>query len=390
MSSLVHNHISKTKCLEDLPDEIVLLICRYLSQVNILDSFLNLNSRLNKAITRYREKIFLSHLSYHDFHRLIKKHLPRLATNVYSLYINNCAMLNAGKKFESQFNKIDQQFPLLCDLSFHQIDIETLENLSWRFNTMKSLRYLDIDISGDRLLSMPMAFDEFLCGKLFSHSNTFVSLRLNFNDYYFSLHSIQHKCENIRHLSMSVKRLDDLLILFNYFPSIEKLNIAISCSSIYNNIDNDIYSYEHLWWKVPCLTDFNLTIEEKELSSHNNIIPNNIIIKIVENIYSLLYFKFTLNIRFTSRLQLLTTNDDYVNMYFPYANGTLWQQALQRNDNRSIRFELYIELDGIANDCSRGMVDSDLLITEKINGKFLHFSFLMYHDIFIFVLCFDE
>ncbi|CAF4205162.1 unnamed protein product, partial [Rotaria sp. Silwood2] len=265
MSSTIHKDVSKQTCFEDLPDEILLFMCRYLSQVNILDSLLNLNNRINKTISSYREKIFLSHLSYKDFYHLINKHLPYLSANVYYLYINNCSMLNAGKVFEEKFNKIDQQFPLLRELIFHQIDIETLENLSWRFNTMYFLRQLIIDIAEDRLSSMPVQFDEFICGKLFSPSNSFQNLKLNLNRYEFNLRSVTYKCKNIRQLTLSVKCLNDLLVVFNHFPNIEKLNITIGCSSLYD-INNDIYPYEHLWWKVPCLTHFNLTIKGKDLT----------------------------------------------------------------------------------------------------------------------------
>jgi len=368
MSSLIPNYFSKKTCFEDLPDEILLLICRYLSPVNVLDGLLNLNNRLNQTITLYREKIFLSHLSYKDFYHLIDNHLPFLASHVYYLYINNSSMLNVGKIFEKKFNKIDQQFPLLNELIFHQIDIETLENLSWRFNTMNCLRQLNIDIAEDRLSSMPIQFDEFLCGKLFSRSNSFQSLKLNFNKYQFNLHSITQKSTNIRYLTISVKCLNDLFILFNYFPNLEHLNITIGCSLL-NETISDTYSYEHLWWKVPYLTKFNLIIKEKELISHDNVISNEIIIKIIQNLYSLLYFQFEFDIKFSSALQLTTTKEVYINKYFPYVDGSLWQEALERNDNRNIRFELFIELDGIVTNHLKRTMDSDVVLVDRNNGK---------------------
>lgn len=369
MTSTINQCSSKKTCFEDLPDEILLYMCRYLSQVNILDSLLNLNTRINKSITSYRERICISHLSHKDFQHLINDHLPYLSPNVYYLYLNNSSMLNAGKQFEEKFNKIDQQFPVLRDLIFHQIDIETLENLSWRFNTMSCLDKLYINIAEDRLLSMPVQFDEFICGKLFSESNSFRILKLNLNKYRFSLHSIRTPCINIRQLTISVKRLNDLLIVFNNFPNIEKLNITIGCSSAYDIMD-DQFPYEHLWWKVPYLTHFNLTIEEEELISHDYVISNIITMKIIENLYSLLHFKFMLNIRFNVTLQSSTTKDIYANKYFPYANGTLWQQALMRNDKRTIHFELHIELDGITVDRVKRKIESEINVIERYDGKY--------------------
>lgn len=373
MSLLIPNYLSKNTCFEDLPDEVLLLFCRYLSQVDILDSLLNLNNRLNQTITIYREKIFLSHLSFKDFHHLVDDHLPNLASNVNYLYINNCSMLNVGKIFEEKFCKIDQEFPCLTELIFHQIDIETLENLSWRFNTMKCLRQLNIDITEDRLSSMPSQFDEFLCGKLFSESNSFESLKLNLNKYQFNLHSIAQRCTNIRYLTISVKNLNDLLILFNHFPNIEQLNLTIGCSSYYVKT-NDTYPYEYLWWKIPCLRKFHLNIEEKDLISHGNVLSNEIILKIIGNIYSLIDFKFGMNIKFSTALQLTTTKDVYINKYFPYVDGSLWQNALQRNDNRNIHFQFYIELDGPANNQLKRMMNQEAFLGEKNDGKINYFQ----------------
>ncbi len=369
------NFVSKRTCFEDFPDEIILLICRYLSPVNVLDSLLNLNSRLNQTISSYREKIYLSHLSSKDFYHLIDNHLPYLARNVYYLYINNSSMLNVGKIFEEKFCKIDQEFPILNELVFHQIDIETLENLSWRFNTMNYLRILNIDIAEDRLSSMPFQFDEFLCGKLFSRSNSFENLKLNLNKYQFNLHSITQKCTNIRYLTISVKRLDDLFIIFNNFPNIEQLNITIGCSLSYEKI-TDTYPYEQLWWKVPYLTKFNLNIIENELISHDNVISNEIIIKILKNLYSLLHFKFLLNIKFSYTLQLITTNEVYINKYFPYLDGSLWQHALERNDNHNIHFEFYIELGGVGTTPLKLMIQSNGFVSDKHDGKIDRLTYL--------------
>jgi len=359
---------------ENLPDEILLLICGYLSQINILDSLLNLNKRLNKTIAFYRQKIFLSHLSFNEFHHLLNNYLVNLAPNVYHLYINNSSMLNAGKIFEQKFSQIDQQFSLLQELYFHQIDIETLENLSWRFNTMNNLRQLSIDITEDRLLSMPVQFDEFLCGKLFSKSNSFQSLILNLNKYRFNLHSLTQKCENLRHLTISIRQLNDLFILFDHLPNLEQLNITIGCSSS-SNLMMSTYSYEQLWWKVAYLTKFHLTIEEKQLTSHDYVLSHEIILKIIENLYSLLDLKFELNIKFNSTLQLITTKEIYMNKYLPYIDGTLWEQALQRNDHRMIAFQLYIELDGFTNHHLKIMRDSNGFFIDKIDGKIIHFLF---------------
>lgn len=356
------------KSFEDFPDEIFLLICRYLSQLNILDSFSNLNKRFNQTITFYRENIFLSHLTHGELEHFLEHHLCTLASNVSSMYINNSSMVNLGKIFENKFDKIDQQFPRLTRLDFHQIDIETLENLSWRFNTMTSLRQLNIDITKDRLSSMPIQFDEFLCGKLFSPSNQFECLTLNLHEYQFNLHSFTQICEHLRCLTISVRHLNDLLVVFDHLPNLEQLNITIGCSSSVN-MNNQTYPYDHLWWKMSSLTRFSLTLEEKNLTSHDHVLSHEILFKIIENLYFLSDLTFELDIKLTSVLQLTTTKEMYMEKYLPFVNGTLWEQALKRNDHRMIHFQLYFQLDTIADNQSKRMKHSDEILYDRTDRK---------------------
>ncbi|UJR34063.1 hypothetical protein I4U23_021474 [Adineta vaga] len=357
---------SYSTCFEDLPNEILLSIYRYLSPINVLDSLLNLNKRINQTIISYREKIYFSHLSLNECFHLLNNHLPNLASNVSSLYIDTRSMLNIGRIFEEKFYKIDQQFPLLRHLIFRQIDIETLENLSWRFNTMLYLHELDIDIDEDRATLLPSQFNEFLCGKLFSISNTFQILKLNFTNYYFNLQSIKTKCLNLRQLTISIKTFDDLLIIFEYLSNLERLNVTISCDIVYNEVNNT-YSFEQLWWKVPYLTHFSLNIEQNGLFSHDYVIPHEIILKIIANIYSLVFCQFHLDLQFRSSLSLTTTREVYINKYFPYVDGSLWQQALQRHDNHLIHFELHVELDGIGSRRYRNIHERDLVFVQQNN-----------------------
>ncbi|CAF1470628.1 unnamed protein product [Adineta ricciae] len=374
MPMISANSHSRPRCFEDLPDEILLSICRYLSPINILDSFLHLNHRLHRTIVSYREQIYLSHLSKKECFHLLNDHLPNLAPSVSYLYLDTRSMLNIGRNFENKFNRIDQQFPSLRQLIFRQIDIETLENLAWRFNTMNCLQELDIDIGEDRLASLPAQFNEYLCGKLFSVSNSFQKLRLHFNNYYFNLQSIRTKCENLRCLTISVKTFEDLLIIFDCFPNLEQLDVTFACDSACLE-QNHHYSFGQLWWKVPYLNYLCLNLEQKELNSHDDVISNEILFKIIANIFSLTSVKFRLDLRFKSSLTLTTTREMYVNKYFPYVDGSLWQHALQRQDNHPIHFELHVELDGIGNHRYRNILERESCFTAQ-NNDIDFYSFL--------------
>ena len=337
-------HSLARKRLEDLPDELLLCVCRYLSPLEIFSSFLSLNYRLNRTITFYRENIFLAHLSRTDFHELLDRYLTYLSPHVRCLHVDHRSMVNMGRDFESKFNRIDQQFPRLEKLIFHSIDIETLENLAWRFGSMSNLRELEINTADNRLVPTPGQFDQFLGGKLFASSNSFASLNVNLNQYSFSLAFLSHRCENLRSLSITLRHLEDLLILFEELPNIEQLTITLGGSRSYET-ESIEYSFDQLWWKVPHLVMFQLNIEQRELTSQSNILPSRLLFQIVKNLYSLVQMKFRMNVQFSSALQHSTSKELYIETYFPYANGFLWQQALERNDNRTIHFHLQLELD---------------------------------------------
>ena len=375
---------SSMTTFEDLPDEILLLICRYLSQLDILDSFSNLNKRYTKTITFYRENIFLSHLTSNELEHFLTDHLSTFASNVISLYVNNSSMLNLGKIFEEKFDKIDQQFSRLTRLDFHQIDIETLENLSWRFNTMNYLRELNIDLTNDRLSSMPVQFDEFLCGKLFSSSNSFQCLTLNLDEYRFHLHSFTQISEQLHSLTISVKHLNDLLVLFDHLPNLEQLNITIGCSHPSNTKD-ETYRYDHLWWKVNYLTKFYLTIEEQHLTSHEHVLSHQLLFQIIGNLYSLSDVQFVFDIRFSSTLSMTTTKEIYTEKYLPYLDGTYWEHALQRNDHRLMHFQLYFRLDGMEDQQFKRMKHSDGIFYDRTDRKTRHKRLFFQRDEFILV-----
>lgn len=136
---------------ENLPDELILSILSYLSPVEIFSSFLDMNRRFNRTITFYRENIFLGHLSREEFELLTKTFLKQLADQVRSLTISDRSAIGLSKIFETEFLRIDHEFPLLRKLVFKQINIEVLENISWRFNSIRNLQELVINIADNHL-----------------------------------------------------------------------------------------------------------------------------------------------------------------------------------------------------------------------------------------------
>lgn len=54
---------------EILPDELLLMVCSYLNNIDILQAFYNLNHRLNSTISDYIKKIDLIQVSYSQFNK---------------------------------------------------------------------------------------------------------------------------------------------------------------------------------------------------------------------------------------------------------------------------------------------------------------------------------
>ncbi|CAF0763450.1 unnamed protein product [Adineta steineri] len=70
-----------------LPDEILLQVCRYLHNGDVLYSFFGLNSRLNQTITFYRQHVSLHRTFYMQFTHIFSIILPQIASSIRSLVI---------------------------------------------------------------------------------------------------------------------------------------------------------------------------------------------------------------------------------------------------------------------------------------------------------------
>jgi len=67
---------STKKTLEELPDEILLLICRYLSSTDVLFCFYELNSRLTQMISGYSRHVVIAQVPYKQFTYICASILP--------------------------------------------------------------------------------------------------------------------------------------------------------------------------------------------------------------------------------------------------------------------------------------------------------------------------
>ena len=84
--SLTDDQSERETRFEDLPDELMLAICRYLSPPHVLNAFLDCNSRMFRCISDYHTHINLTNWSYTDLQSirgLINS--KRLVTSVLTL-----------------------------------------------------------------------------------------------------------------------------------------------------------------------------------------------------------------------------------------------------------------------------------------------------------------
>jgi hypothetical protein len=83
--SLADHQSKRMTRFDDLPDELLLVICRYLSPAHVLNAFLDYDSRTFRCIFDYRTNINLTKWSYTDLQSILaaidsKRLLPSVLT----------------------------------------------------------------------------------------------------------------------------------------------------------------------------------------------------------------------------------------------------------------------------------------------------------------------
>jgi hypothetical protein len=97
-------------CLEDLPDEILLLIYRYLYSIDILYAFAKLNKRIEQTLIEYKKHIDLQYVSLNQF----------------CFFLNNIsAYMDCITSFVVD-NEWTDGIPLWCPLVLHQLQKLTI------------------------------------------------------------------------------------------------------------------------------------------------------------------------------------------------------------------------------------------------------------------------
>jgi len=191
--------------LEDLPDELLILICRYLNIFEILNSFTCLNNRLSKTINEFTEKINLNSIPLKLINRFVNEIFPNINSNIRSFI------------FSDDF----QRFPINLKLFNNLQSIHFLNKFSQNF--LINIKEIKIDL-------VPVDLQIDLLENLFS-SNQYSNLKsLSINSYHgFTFSNIKlNNLTQIQNLTINLKNNVDLFELLHFLSSsIEYLNIHI-------------------------------------------------------------------------------------------------------------------------------------------------------------------
>jgi hypothetical protein len=195
---------SKTQ-LEDFPDELLLLICRYLNPIEILNGFSCLNTRLSKTINEFTEKIDLNSIPLKLINRFLNQIFPNINSNVRSLI----------------FTENFQRFPINIQMFNNLESIHFLNSISETF--LLNIKEIKIDL-------VPFDIQIHLLEKFFS-SNEYSNLKnlslISFHGFTFSNIKLTNLTQ-IQNLTITLKNNVDLFELLHLLSaSIEYLNIHI-------------------------------------------------------------------------------------------------------------------------------------------------------------------
>ena len=206
LTDVIESKKKKMNQFEDLPDEIILLICRYLDQFDILNSFTRLNLRLSQTINEFTQRIDLNLIPLKFVDYFQNEIFPSIDFNVRSLILND------------DF----QRFP---------IDISQFVNLeSIHFRNNFSLDYL-IDLKVIEINCVPPDIQNDLFQRFF-YSNEHLKLtKLSLISYHgFTLTNCQlnNNLNRIEYLTINLKNNVDLFCLLSLVSSsIKHLDIQI-------------------------------------------------------------------------------------------------------------------------------------------------------------------
>lgn len=211
---------------EELPDEVLLDICKYLRGADILYSFYRLNDRLNRTITHYLKNVNLMSVSHQQFEYSVSKVLPSIGDRIRTFILNGnwetiiCQRLHS-LLFHSPFSDL---FPSLERLILKWFSSERLVLLLDQIEDCQHLIELDVRyLRGQGDLSLLMKV-------LSSNRNRLKTVRFDQDSSDFDVVSENNDSivsENIEQLTVNLKKSESLPNVFHMIPNVRSLSLSI-------------------------------------------------------------------------------------------------------------------------------------------------------------------
>jgi len=270
---------------EIFPDELILEICRYLHCSHVLYSFSDLNFRLNRTITSYRQHVWFRRASYKQLLHIYEYILPRIGSSVISLTIHPLHQASFPSSFKQQLSNI---FPNLKTLTLTSWTSENF--LSIMIEGLQKMNYLEKLVIQELSCPPTIQHIDFL-EKIFNIKNNF--LKNIIFDYDCDSFNLNNHLKNnlisdhILYLTIQLDTLLDLSILIHFIPNIYHLDVSIKNSSLKPVIFKNtlpflkefsiwiIHWYSHfddlipLFSIVPSIEQFSLTISTRDFDLVN-------------------------------------------------------------------------------------------------------------------------
>ena len=214
---------------EEFPDEILLLICQYLSSVDTLFSFYGLNSRLSQTISGYYRHVVLSQIPFKRYNYISTSILPEIGTNIRSLTVSNEWTGVLSKIFLNQFGeRMSLAFPRLKHLTLIAfisksliLFIDCLQNCTELLEiTINGLfaEFKDGNEAEILLYKILLANNNRLNSIIFGSYSTAFPLNTKHDDTIF---------QNIEKLHIDLKTINDLHRLLTMLPRLRCLHTKI-------------------------------------------------------------------------------------------------------------------------------------------------------------------
>ncbi|UJR34199.1 hypothetical protein I4U23_021605 [Adineta vaga] len=269
---------------EQFPDEILLLIFRYLSSTDILISFFDLNSRFSQTISGYYQHLILSQLPLKHYNYVCTSILPHIQSHITSLTISNEWTGVLSKVFLNDYGeRMSTRFPHLQHLTLIAFISQSFVLF---LNCLEDFHELfEIQIKGLFAEFPNDKESETLLFRIFSANNS----RLNsilFDDYSAPFHiqttNNEIKFNNLKNLRIELNTIADLQHLLTVLPHLESLQARIHDESLDNDDKKDhnvivptlkcfhLQSIRH-WWifselecilnRLPNLEDLAINID---------------------------------------------------------------------------------------------------------------------------------